>query len=300
MTKKDQQNGEKNLEPVKISRKEHDRLRRRAIAFERNNAQFILLIPCDGGKGWYEMGNQSALFYKYAVCDKIGVDVVVKDDFDSFFNQFDLGRVRTQHIETVRDNLKRAKMYKDEIEKDNSIIFKFPKAFSDKQIAEIIEDEKRHQAQINEIVKVKLIDPAVMATLTEISARLHRLCLRRMDKVSRDTNGKRVVERCDKAIAKYYQMADTLGASGAEILAMWQDLRAEVHRLLIELQIIVDLKIWKRSQIVAIGEEIFKLEERIDAHIRKTQEKNRTSKSKSSSGRNASAGAKKVATCSAD
>ena len=166
--------------PVMITRQEHDKLRRRAVAFERENRRFILLIPCDGGKGWYEMGDNSALLYKYEICDKIGVDALIKDDYDTFFNQFDIGRIRTQHIETIRNNLKRAKMYRKETERDHCVIFDLAKVYTEKEIETILEIEKRRQAQLNEIVKVKVIDPVIMTKMIELSARLHRLCLRKI------------------------------------------------------------------------------------------------------------------------
>ena len=257
--------------PVMITRREHDKLRRRAIAFERNNSRFILLIPCDGGKGWYEMGNRSALLYKYEVCNRIGVEVEIKDDYDTFFNQFDEGRIRTQYLDTVRDNIKQAQMYKDETKRDNCLIFKLGKSYSDQEIAAIVEEEKRHQAQLNEIVKVKVIDPVVMVKLTELSGRLHRLCLRKMDKVSRDTNGVRIVGTCDEAIKIYYQMASAPSTEKEAVLAWWGKLREKVFDLRVELQLIVDLKIWKRDKVVAMGEMLAELEERIDTHIRKAQ-----------------------------
>lgn len=290
--------GEKS--PVMITRREHDKLRRRAVAFERENRRFVLLIPCDGGKGWYEMGDRSALLYKYEVCDKIGVEVIIKDDYDTFFNQFDAGRIRTQHITTVRDNLKRAKMYRKETERDHCVIFELAKTYTEKEIEAIAEIEKRQQAQQNEIVKVKVIDPVIMTKIIELSARLHRLCLRKMDKVSRDTNGRRIVAQCDEIIINYYRMSGKQNLDLSGTLAEWQKLREGVHSLMIEMQLIVDLKIWKRTQIVSMGEDIAKMEDRINAHIRKITEriahdkKNGAGGSKSRSKENGSARSKKV------
>lgn len=297
---------EKNDQHINITRKEHNKLRRRAVAFERDNARFILLIPCDGGKGWYEMGNRSALFYKYGVANKLGIDVEIKDDYDTFFDQFDSGRVRTQYIDSLRENLKRAKMYKGEIERDNCIIFKLNKTYTDVEIKEFEDEEKRHQAQLNEIVKVRVVDPVVMVEMTDISMRLHRLCLRRMDKVSRETNGVRIVGFCDEIIVEYYKMASALEATDEEVLARWKEMRHLLHKLLIELQLIVDLKIWKRTQVISIGEKVAGVIERIDTHIRKLKgrtenantkcKKNcRSSKLGYRSGTNAPAGAKKMA-----
>lgn len=257
----------------KIERRMYDRLKRRAIKFEKDNRRYILVIPCDGNRGWYEMGERSALLYKYEVCDKIGVDASLKDDYDSFYIQYDIGRIRTQGVEAVRERLKRAKLYKREQTRDKCVIFELDKTYTDDEIEALHEEEKRRQEELNNIVHVKILDPVLLNKMLEVSGRLHSVCLRKMDKLSRDTNGRRIVELCDQMLGQYYLMSSSQDASPKTVLVMWQTLRDYVHRLLIELQIIVGLRIWKRTQCIKIGEMIYELEERIDAHVRKALKK---------------------------
>ena len=79
----------------RIERKEYDKLKRRAIKFETNNREYIFVVPCDGEMGWCEMSEHTALIYKYMVCLPLGVPVTMTDDYDSFYIQYDIGRIRT-------------------------------------------------------------------------------------------------------------------------------------------------------------------------------------------------------------
>ena len=105
----------------KVDRKEYDRLKRRAIKFEEKNRKYILVIPCDGETGWCEMSEHSALIYKYMVCSQLGVPVTMTDDFDSFYIQYEIGRIRTRGYDVVRRRLKKAGLYKDEKTKDRCL-----------------------------------------------------------------------------------------------------------------------------------------------------------------------------------
>lgn len=263
-----------------ISRKLHDRLRRKAVLFEESNQQYIVLIPCDGNKGWYEMGDVSALLYKYEICDKIGVETSVKDDFDTYYNQYKIGRIRTQHPETVVEHVKRAELFGEQATKEHCVFIKLKQEYSEEEVEKLKEEEKQRQAEINEIVKTKTIDPALKIKLTELAMRLHRICLRKLDKVSRDTNGARVVERCDKALMAYYYLASPVKVDAQTMLIMWQKLKDHVFAIEVELQIMVDLKIWKRVQVMDLAEMVLEVEERVDAHIAKQMAKVKKSKSK--------------------
>ena len=256
-----------------IPRREYDKLKQRAIRFEENNDRYILVIPVDGNKGWCEMGERSALFYKHVVCNKLGFDVSIKDDYDSYYVQYKIGRARIRGFDPVRDRLKLADMYKDEILRDKCMMFAMNRVFSAKEIEELEEAERKEQMAVNQIAKVQIMDPVLMTKLVEVSGRLHSACIKKMDKVSSATNGVRIVELCDKGLIHYYRMCGTIDATAEEKLEMWKTMREYLHGILIELQVIVALKICKRQQVIAISETVIELEERVDRHIAKMMRK---------------------------
>lgn len=253
----------------RVERKEYDKLKRRAIKFEEKNRQYILVIPCDGEMGWCEMSEHSALMYKYMVCLPLGVPVTMTDDFDSFYIQYDIGRIRTRGFDVVRNRLKKVGLYKKETEKDRCMIFELKNNLTEKEIARLKNEEVTRQLAVNSIVKVDFMDPALYQKLIEVATRLHRVCYRRMDKLSSATNGERMVGLMDDIIRMYFRMAECGKNQPEDLLSYWREMRQMMHRLLIELQIVSSLKLWTRENCVKIGESVLGVQERIDRQIKR-------------------------------
>lgn len=253
----------------RIERKEYDKLKRRAIKFEERNNRYILVIPCDGETGWCEMGEYSALIYKYMVCMPLGVPVTMADDFDSFYIQYDIGRIRTRGFDVVRNRIKRVGLYKDEKVKDKCVIFQLKNNLTKKELEKIKQEEETRQLAINSIVKVDFLDPALYQKLIEVATRLHRVCYRRMDKLSSATNGARMVGLADDLIRSYYKIAECGRNRPEDLLQYWKEMREIVHKLLIELQIVAGLKLWTRENCVKLGEMVLEIQDRIDRQIKR-------------------------------
>lgn len=259
----------------RIERKEYDRLKRRAIKFESNNRKYILVIPCDGEMGWCEMSEHSALMYKYMVCLPLGVPVTMTDDFDSFYIQYDIGRIRTRGFDVVRSRLEKVGLYKKEQIKDKCMIFELKKALTEEELDRIKNEESIRQLAVNSIVKVDFIDPALYQKLIEVSTRLHRICYRRMDKLSSATNGERMVNIMDEVIRAYYKMAECGRNRPEDLLPYWREMRQTIHQLLIELQIVAGLKLWTRENCMKVGENVLDIEKRIDRQIKRGTDRSR-------------------------
>ena len=256
-----------------VERKEYDRLKRKAIKFEEKNRQYILVVPCDGEMGWCEMSEHSALIYKYMVCLPLGAPVTMTDDFDSFYIQYDIGRIRTRGFDVVRSRLKKVGLYKDEQLKDRCMIFRLKSSLTGKEIERMKKEEIERQLTINSIVKVTFVDPTLYQKLIEVATRLHRVCYRRMDKLSSATNGERMVRLMDETIREYYKIAECGKNRPEELLPYWQEMRQIVHKLLIELQIVAGLKLWTRENCMKIGESIIEIQDRIDRQIKRGADK---------------------------
>lgn len=260
----------------KIERKEYDRLKRKAIKFEEKNRQYILVVPCDGEMGWCEMSEHSALIYKYMVCLPLGVPVTMTDDYDSFYIQYEIGRIRTRGFDVVRNRLKKIGLYKDEQLKDRCMIFRLKQNLTEKEIVRMRDEETMRQLAVNSIVKVTFLDPALYQKLIEVATRLHRVCYRRMDKLSSATNGERMVRLMDDTIRMYYEMAESGKNKPEDLLRYWQRMRQLVHDLLIELQIVAGLKLWTRENCIKIGESVTEIQDRIDRQIKRGTSRSRT------------------------
>lgn len=268
--KKDEIKKRKDFEEIgKVERKEYDKLKRRAIKFEATNRQYILVIPCDGEAGWCEMSEHSALIYKYMVCMPLGVPVTMAEDFDSFYIQYDIGRIRTRGFDVVRNRLKKAGLYKDEQLKDRCMLFQLKNTLTSKELEKLKSEETARQLAVNSIVRVDFMDPALYQKLVEVATRLHKVCYRRMDKLSSATNGERMVRLIDEAIRIYYKIAECGKNRPEDLLPYWREMRQMLHKLLIELQIVAGLRLWTRENCVKIGESVLAIQERIDRQIKR-------------------------------
>lgn len=273
---KNKTKNQKDFEEIgRVERKEYDKLKRRAIKFEEKNRQYILVIPCDGETGWCEMSEHSALIYKYMVCLPLGVPVTMTDDFDSFYIQYEIGRIRTRGFDVVRRRLKSAGLYKDEKRRDKCVIFQLKDSLTDKEILRIKDEEATRQLAINSIVKVDFLDPALYQKMIEIATRLHRICYRRMDKLSSATNGARMVGLADDIIRSYYKIAECGKNRPEDLLPYWIEMREIVHKLLIELQIVAGLKLWTRESCIKISENVMDIQNRIDRQIKRGSNRSR-------------------------
>lgn len=253
----------------RIERKEYDKLKRRAIKFEATNRQYILVVPCDGEMGWCEMSEHSALIYKYMICMPLGVPVTMTDDYDSFYIQYDIGRIRTRGFDVVRNRLKKVGLYKDEQLKDKCMVFQLKNKLTGRELEKLEQEEAARQLAANSIVKVTFVDPALYQKLIEVATRLHRVCYRRMDKLSSATNGERMVKLIDETIRIYFMMAECGKNQPKDLLPYWEEMRQMLHKLLIELQIVAGLKLWTRENCVKIGESITEMQNKVDRQIKR-------------------------------
>lgn len=261
-----------NTEIGRIEKKEYERLKRKALKFEHKNYGFILVIPCDGEHGWCEMGDNSALIYKYQVCMQLGAPVTMTDDLDSFYVRYEIGRIRTRGFDTVRRRLKNAGLYKDEVKRDKCVIFQLKQPNTKREMEKIRTEEEERQAAMNTIVKVNFSDPVLYQKMVEVATRLHRICYRRMDKVSSATNGVRIVEKADGLILKYYEMAERK-VDYEKRMSDWRELWRGAHGLLIELQVAAGLKLWTRETCIKVGEAVVEMQHRIEKDMMREEAK---------------------------
>ncbi len=257
-----------------VSRSEYDAFKRRALRFEALNKKFILAIPCSGEQDWCEMGDNSALIYKYLVCEKIGAHISINDDFDSYYNQFEVGRVRSRGYDLIRSRVKHAGLYKDEQIKDRCLMIELTRPVSEKVLKHLRTIEMEYQEGLNEIVPTRPIDPVLYQKMLEVATRLHRLALRQLDRLSGETNGIRMIETMDMMIADYHTFSNNIrGMTNKKILEEWTAMRDKTQSLIVELQIIASLKLWKRDICLSVGQGLVEIKQRLEARIARLETK---------------------------
>ncbi len=251
----------------RIDYKTYEMYKRRAINFEEHNYRYIVVIPCEGNEDWCEMCEYSALYYKYLVCEPHGTPVTMSDDLDSFYLKYEIGKVRTRGFDVVRRRLQKTGMYASEQQKDDCMVFEMKQKVSQAQREKLLKEEITRQDEVNSIVKVQFVSPAFYQQAVLAAKRLHQVCRRRLDKISRDMNGSRMIGLMDGVLVKYFLICEKNLTDPEEIEKELKPLRDDINLLLIELQVLAALKLWPRELSMSVAKDIIALQEIIEKDI---------------------------------
>lgn len=253
--------------PPTISRAQYRQNKDKLIEYERDNCNRISVIPCSGNQGWYEIAENSALIYSYAVCQEIGIDKPIRGDEDSFYKQYTLGRIRLKNLNEIRANLERAEFKYNVIERNHCIVFRLERRFTHAEMQSMLERELARQQDLNSIIKVTVMEPELHQLLSHTSTRIHQICPK-LEKHTASVNGQRMMELVDIAIVDYYEMCK----SGRKATVRdWVEIDKKLSRLQCELQLICEVKLYPREKVTDIGGMIDKMRKMLISIIRKTK-----------------------------
>ena len=104
--------------------------------------------------------------------------------------------------------------------------------------------------------------------MVELTARIHQMAFRHMDKVSSATNGQRIVSIMDGIQRDYLMFSGEYSKlSDAKRIAIWRKMLVDLNLVRLELQIIASSKIWKREKCALIGDRTIAIEDRIKRRL---------------------------------
>lgn len=261
-----------NINNINITASQHMELKKRLLIFEKSNNHYIAVIPCSGGNSWWEMGERSMLIYKYAVCNAIGANTTVHSDNEGFSNQYVHGYVRIRSIDLLRDKIKRAKLYGAEAIKDGCVFFSLNKIFKEYEMCDLEAKEREDQANSNTMRMVPFSDPVLYQDMVALSKRVHGLCQRSLDTLSREINGRRITEACDEMMRRYRKMAMSSDTklSLDEKREFWQDMQILIDDVDVELNIVAEVGLWSRAKCTSVYEQMAEVRLRIAKQLEKT------------------------------
>lgn len=245
---------------------------------EKTNYDSLIIIPCSGDKGWHEFAEHSALFYYYDVVESLKLKHHFFADTMSFYDQYEIGYMRTLSIDSIRTNLKRAKLYKSEETKSFFTIFKLNKTYSLEDIKALESKEQARRLEnltVNEAVN---LDPELHQILTNLAIRLHRLCNGKLDKLSSQTRGVEIINLIDNVLVEYHQITMMKGLPKSTIAAKFTDMRKEIYQLIFLIKVLGEAKVWDLEICISISEPLVNAKNRIELNIKKyiKEQKNAT------------------------
>ena len=252
-----------------VSLKSYRRLRRRLKYKEYSNYDTIYIIPCSGSNNWHEIAEHSALIYYYRVVKKLNLKTKFYADYFSFYDQYDIGYIRTRSIDYIRRNLGEAGILKDEATEDGIIIFRLKISLTEDEMDELRLAEKKRRLENLTVGETGNLDPELHQLLVASSIRLHRLCNAHLDKLSSQTNGADVVRLMDGLLEKYHQMALIRKDTTARTIEKLDLMRTDIYNLIIKVKIVCEAKLWDFETASSVAETLIQIRDRIENDLRR-------------------------------
>ncbi len=258
------------LERCELDRTTYRSLKRDLIGIEEENCGEIILQKCSGKGDWFEIADHSALMYYYYVCQPLKIkDIRFEDDYDSFFDQYKIGRIRVRGVGTVRKRIQQAKLYNSEYVVTGRMVFVLKKPFSKDRIATMKKREAKRRLNLNKTIEIKHADPLFYRNLIELMKWLHRCCSSKMDKLNSQTNGVRMVTLADGIMAKYLHSTDLSDDNNEGRKDDWIQIRKMIYQLKYEIQIVDMAGIWGPDICVRLFEQNNELLKLASGNLRK-------------------------------
>ncbi|MBR3249005.1 hypothetical protein IKF89_03195 [Candidatus Saccharibacteria bacterium] len=256
------------LEEQEFDRKTYRALKRDLIGVEEENTEEIIMQKCAGKGDWFEIADSSALIYYYYVCQVLKVkNVRFEDDYDSFYEQYKIGRIRTRGTDTVRERLKKVNMYGGEHVIHGRLVFMLKKPFTRDRMKQLREKEARRRLMLNRTVLVEHSDPLFYRDLSEMIKRFHRICSSKLDKLSSQTNGARMITLMDETMADYLHSTELSKKNIDERIEDWKNIRKKLYRLKYEIQIIEIAGLWSLEVCVRAFDMVTQLKKLADKNL---------------------------------
>ena len=225
-----------------ITNQQFRTFKNKLITIEQNNFNQIILIPRSGektkDKNWYEIAEHSALLYYYAVCEPLNETANFTADDNSYYNHYDIGLICMNGLTRIRLLLQKAGLYQEEKQLGEFYFFLLNRKFSKQDLDKFTEKELARRKANNQIIPVTFSDPDLYQTLRRTSENLHRICNDHMSRLSRETNGARIVTLIDKTLANYTYLCSLKSNS----LIFWKTIYQDITKLSIEVQLAIAVK----------------------------------------------------------
>ena len=241
-----------------ISSKKYRKYKLKLKSLERVNYDKIMLIPCAGNKNWYELAEHSALIYYYKVCQKLHRKIKFYDDVLSFYDKYDIGYIRALGIDNVRQNLKKANLYRKETIIDNIVVFELNTRYKKTELDRLTELETSRREQNLTPADTGTLSPILHQALVSLALRLRQICTKTYDQLTRPVLGENILALAVNLLELYHQITalsqspqplnQAQSANQAQpqskTLAKLNEMRTIAYHLIIKLRIATELKIW--------------------------------------------------------
>lgn len=258
----------KDKEYETITSKQYHKLKLSLKKLEEHNYNHIYIIPCNGSKGWLELAEHSALFFYYEVCKKLHLNNKFMDDSSSFYNQYEIGYMRTLSSDAIVRSLQRAKLFKSIEREGYFIIITLNKTFTVREVEELKATEEKRRLDNLTVVDAVNLNPRLHQALVKLCTRLHRVCNHRLDALATRTNGAALVALADDTLATYHQITMMKNVDKSKIIEKLTHMRTNIYNLIVQVKVIGDAKLLDLTICASLAESVIVIRDLIEQNLK--------------------------------
>lgn len=181
-------------------------IKSKVFHFEQNN--YTKLVVFSSGDNWYKMGGNSALIYVYMVAPQIGVQPKLRPDKD-FYDRFVDGVVSVRDLNLLIAAFSGIGIKLERID-DDVAIFDLGRKVSKAELEAIRDVKEEHLEQVNQIVKVNAMYPAIVSVERRI-ARNMRSRMLKASPMDREMILTEMAKQTLKSVVDIFGISNNLG-----------------------------------------------------------------------------------------
>lgn len=231
----------------KERRLKYRKIKRLVKEMEVGNQSRVIVFPSIGEGGWYKTIDFSALYYKYRLADRMGRGCKLMNDKDNFAKAFYVASF--QDIQSFAEKFKNIEGTEPEITEDGVYIFKLKKPLSDDEVGQLRRAEETRREKTHNVLKPNRMDPATFQAILMLVRQVFPR-VKKLEKQDYRVVGENLARDLAEILMVYFCYAD--GAVDKKTAG--GRLIAAVNKIMAEVTILAELRVWEWEIGVSIGE----------------------------------------------
>lgn len=229
-----------------ISNRQYLATKRSLKRKEKDNYDKIYLIYCEGKSGWCEAAEHSALFYYYEVAARLGLKNQFFADTLALYDGYEIGYVRIRDMDAAVEMVKRAGLYLGEgRDSQGTFYVELKKPYSEDKVQHYLKREKQRRMDQLAVTPAHNLAPEFYQVLIGLGARVHKTCNAKLDRLTADSLGTKIVGAVDGALRHYHYLTYIEPENIEVIQVEWKKIRQYLKMAIADIRVLSDCKLLK-------------------------------------------------------
>lgn len=247
-------------ELVEQFKKVYRMAKKRAMDFEQNNRQYLVLVRSDNG--YFKMFEYSALFYAYSLAPQMNISAVLREDTD-YFSKSKIGSVSIKEPENLTTPFEKLNIVPISTKDDsgNLLVFKMPWVYDDAEVKQLLAKASEKLQRFNRLVMTDNTIPVLFLQLTALHKTLYENVCSMSGPVSRESYGIPMLKMAAEMQCLYLEYAN----GKIHDQDFFDPCKKWLNSIKYRVKIVSELKIWKPDQVARIADSLIEVSNILDS-----------------------------------